>query len=601
MPTATIQNASDVAHELAEIDSRTAAFLGNEIDDATFTPFRVSHGIYSQKQVGVQMVRIKVPAGVLRADQLDAVADIAARYSSRPEIHITTRQDLQLYFINLADVPQIAQELAAAGLTTRESGGNVVRNVKCCPMAGLHPAAPFDPTPYALAVHERFIRRDEVIAVRDGQSKTYFTLPRKFKIAFSGCCGDIDCGQAAINDVGLLAEVRTVAGVPVRGFQMKVGGGLSSQPRNAQELVNFVPADELLPWIEAVLRVFALHGNYDMSPSGRRRARLKHLIADRGWEWFRQEVYRVREDLPAQAAIAVPPSESADRSARARCDAADIGDQTAYQRWYRHATKAQRQDGFRVCTINAPEGNLQLAQARLIARVARKYGDGTIRLSDGQNAVIRWVREENVPHLYAEIAASGKGSAALTSSADVVSCPGADTCRLGITSSKGLAAEVRQLFSVEPELLVDDVAVGAIRIRVSGCPNGCGQHHIGTIGFHGGTQTVQLEGQGRQVPVAAVLLGGRLDRSGATFAQRIGIIPARRAADAVLALVSLYRAGRRNGESFDDWACRVPMESAAAALLPLTAKDSSDTALFRDAGHDDVYVFTGVGESECAK
>lgn len=576
-----------IAEEIRLFEEQADLYMKQVVGEKEFTPTQRLHGVYGQSNSDRHMVRIKIPSGILTAEQVAILSDVVERFDQRQVGHITTRQNVQIYGVKLEDTPEVMRQLAPIGLTTREACGNTVRNVKCCPFAGLHPTAPFDPTPYALAATEKFLRNDEIIAVREDGEKTFFKLPRKFKISFGGCCGDEDCGQAAINDIGLLAALRHEGGRAIRGFELRVGGGLAAQPREATVLVDFVPGDEVLIWIEAVLRVFAGHGNYDMSPRGRAHARLKYVIWEKGWEWFKEEVYRVRATLPAKEPIDLPPDETGERSASTTGGTPVVQE---FHRWLSVNTRPQRQDGFRACYAAVPLGDLSAEQWRQIGRMAGRWGDGTVRLTDQQNLLFRWVRDENAANLYADLRSAGLAEARAGLVGDVTSCPGADTCRLGITSSKGLTRDLRQFLDGEGESLASDADVGQIHIKISGCPNSCAQHQLATIGLHGGSQTMMVHGQKKQIPAAMLVLGGRLGRAGASFARKMLVLPARKVRLALPLLAELYRETRSVGETFEAWAQRIDKALVVKKLEPLTKKDPADPDLFIDAGKTEAFV-----------
>ncbi len=602
-----------IQSELAAYDSATAKFTAQQMPEKDFTAFRVLHGVYATRLPNRHMTRVKVPAGVLTSVQLRGLGQILAKYSSptpcngktpTPRAHLTTRQDIQIYDLHLADTPYILKELAELNLTTREAGGNAIRNVKCCPMAGLHSSAPFDPTPYALAVSKYFLRRNDVIATRDGAPKTYSSLPRKIKIAFSGCCGQgpdaPDCGQAWINDIGLFVATRRFNGQVVRGFRIVIGGGLSTQPQAAHELVDFAPADEIIPWIDAVVRVFAQYGSYDMTPAGRRKARLKHLILDKGWEWFAKEVEEVRGRLPRIVAIPAIAEEAPSRSAGNVSLCVSVDGDPNYARWLKTSVQETRHPGFLAVHIFVSSSNLSPQQLGLLGDVAECYGDSTVRLAGEQQVVLRWVRKENLAPLYAALRAAKLNTIKAAGVADIATCPGSLTCRIGLTNAPGLGKLINDWF-VSNELILPP-ETGDIHIRVSGCPNGCAGHHVATIGFNGVIRTVTgTDGQKHTLPMASVLLGGSLKVSGVNFAKPIGTYAVKQIPDVLQKLVALYTATRNGQESFAKWAGRIEADKVAEALSGITIPAAVPPEFFVDAGTTEPYVLGNAATSECAK
>lgn len=599
--------------ELAAYDTATARFTSQQIPEKEFTPFRVLHGVYATRLPNRHMTRVKVPAGILTAVQLRGLAQIVAKYSSPPtcngktpsaRAHLTTRQDIQIYDLHLADTPYILKELAEIGLTTREAGGNAIRNVKCCPIAGLHSSAPFDPTPYALAVSRYFLRRDEVIATRDGQPKTYSSLPRKIKIAFSGCCGQgpdaTDCGQAWINDIGLFASTRRFNGQVVRGFRIVVGGGLSTQPHPANELVDFVPADEMIPWIDAIIRVFAQYGSYDMTPAGRRKARLKHLILEKGWEWFAKEAEGVHARLQRVVAIAQVPDETPARSAGHVALCVSVDGDPNYARWLKTAVKPTRHDGFLAVSIHVPSANLTPQQLGLLGDVAECYGDGTVRLGGEQVVMLRWIRKDNLTPLYAALRAAKLNSIKPGGVLDVTTCPGSLTCRIGITNSPGLGEMISEWFEKNESLVPHNT--GDIHARVSGCPNSCSGHHVGTLGFHGAARILPAaDGQKRAIPMTTMFLGGSLKLSGVTFGRQIGTYAVQQIPDVLKKLMELYASTRNEHEPFAKWAGRIEAEKVTAHLSGIVIPTPVPAEFCFDAGTIEPFVLGAAATGECAK
>lgn len=600
--------------ELAAYDTATARFTAQQMTEKDFAPFRVLHGVYATRLPNRHMTRVKVPAGILTAAQLRGLGQIVGKYSSPQPIngkipaaraHLTTRQDIQMYDLHLADTPYILKELAELGLTTREAGGNAIRNVKCCPFAGLHSSAPFDPTPYALAVSRYFLRRDDVIATRDGQPKTYSTLPRKIKIAFSGCCGHggdaKDCGQAWINDIGLFVATRRFNGQLVRGFRIVVGGGLSTQPQPANELVDFAPVDEIIPWIDAVIRVFAQYGSYDMTPAGRRKARLKHLIMEKGWEWFAREVEGVHARLPRIVAIQMMQDETPARSAgHVALNVSVEGDQN-YVRWLKTAVRPTRHEGFLAVSIHVPAANLTPQQLGLLGDVAECYSDGQVRIGGEQLIMLRWVRKDNLAPLYAALRAAKLNTVKPAGVLDMTTCPGALTCRIGITNAPGLGQMVSDWFEKNESLLPHET--GEIHVRLSGCPNSCAGHHIGTIGFHGAARIVAAaDGQKRAVPMATMFLGGGLKLSGVVFGRMVGTYAVQQIPEVLRKLMEFYVASHTPHEPFAKWAFRIEAEKVADYLSGIVIPTPAPAEFFFDAGTIEPFILSNVAAtSQCTK
>jgi sulfite reductase (ferredoxin) len=574
----------EVAAEIDNFERETEAYLeGKGLGDG-YRPFRLQHGIYGQRQDHNQMVRVKIPHGSLTADQMDVLADVAEKFSARPIGHVTTRQDVQFHFIKLDKTPTIMRMLAQAGLTTREACGNTVRNVTADHFSGLCPDTVFDVTPYAEAVARHCLRHP--VAQK---------LPRKFKVAFSACAHDH--GLIPIHDLGAMAVVRRENGVERRGFRMSVGGGLGAAPRVADVLDEFLPAEELVRTVEAVLRIFDRLGER----RNRNKARIKFLIARVGIEEFRR---LLREELAEMPPAEGGPYREADFSlleeAPAHPSAASVGGNGAspapgFDSWKATNAVAQRQAGYYMAYVTLPIGDLTVDQFRALAAVARRYSGGRIRTAVNQNMVLRWVRGDDLPAVHADLAAAGLGEGGAVALSDVMSCPGADTCSLGITSSKGLGRALRDRLAENGTL--DDSLVRQIRIKISGCPNSCGHHHIADIGFHGAS----VHKDGRLVPSFQMLLGGNGSGEGA-IAKPVMKIAARYVPDAVVHLIEQYKSDRREDEPFGDYVQRLGTGYFKELLdeyreMPEFERDPT---AFVDWGASKLFDLEGMGEGECA-
>ncbi len=564
--------------EIDTFDRFVHDFWAGRLNPDDFKRFRLQHGIYGQRQQDVQMLRVKIPWGGLTAAQLERLADIAER-TPRGVGHVTTRQNVQFHFVPLADVPSLMRSLAGAGLTTREACGNTVRNVTVGHCAGICPREPFDPTPYAEAV-ARFLLRNPLNQ----------NLPRKFKIAFSGC-GD-DTGLTPIHDVGARAVVRTVDGRSVRGFAIAFGGGLGPAPQLAQPLEEFTPADDLLPTVAAIVRVFDRYGNRE----NRNLARMKFVLRKLGVDAVRALVLREREALRLTMAFpAIVPWEERPRRPAGAAPAAEsagpLALDPAYARWRSTNVLAQRQPGWAAVTVRLVRGDATAAQLRLVARLAGEFGQGGVRTTNQQNLQLRWIPVAALPAVYRALAAAGLALPGAERLVDITSCPGADTCQLGITSSRGLALALSEMIERDLSDLADDPG---LRIKISGCPNSCGQHHIAGIGLYGGARKFH----GEQAPTYQVMLGARLHGE-ARFGKPVARVPARRVPAAVRALLEVYRADRLAGETFDAFVDRVGTDRLGAVLAPWTELPPSAEApdQYLDWGADSAFaVETGPGE-----
>ncbi len=557
--------------DLDEFLAKLEAFERGELPADQWRAYRLLRGTYDQRGGGdLYMVRSKLPQGVVTADQLDALAEAAERWS-RGFAHVTTRQNLQLHFVPGRGAEAALQHLAEAGITSREACGNAVRNVTACPLGGVAPGEVYDTTPYADALARHFLRHP-----------LSSSLPRKFKIAFEGCREDH--AAAAIHDLGFFARVEGGR----RGFLVRAAGGTATVPASAPVLVPFLPAGELLGLAEAVLRVFHRLGNR----ADRNKARMKFLVKTLGWEGFAREVEQafaaVREEgiAPLPFDPERPPEEGPPAGPRAaapapavvaatvlaqrprgpgiapevRPDLAPAPDRLAAFR--RTNVRPQRQAGFAVVTVTLPLGDASSGQLQALAGLARAYGDGTVRFTRGQDAQLRWVPEGDVPALFLRLAAAGLGLDGAGTPADVVSCPGAETCKLAVTHSRGLGRLLEAHVRAHPALAQ---AAPDLDLNVSGCPNGCSQHHVATIGLQGSLKKVGEQA----VPQYFVLVGGGVGDDGARFGRLAAKVPARRVPEAVERLVALYAKERQPGEGAPAFFRRLPIDQAKAALRGL--------------------------------
>jgi len=564
--------------EISRFEERVQQLQSGEITPEQFRPFRLKHGTYGQRQPGFQMLRVKVAAGALKSDQLRGLADLADEYSTGRG-HLTTRENVQFHFVKLEKVATAMRLLADAGLTTREACGNTVRNVTACPVAGICPGEAFDVTPYALGVSRYLLRHPD-----------FHDLPRKFKIAFSGCENDGDCAVAGIHDVGLIAQVRENNGTAQRGFKILVGGGLGSLPTESAVLADFLPEEELLPTIEAVLRVFTETGNR----KNKLLARLKYVLRAKGIEEFRRLVAEKRKvsTAPAQkfvvpspiqpALVTIAPAPLSSSAAVSRPD-------PEYDRWTESNLMSQRQAGYGAIWIKLPAGTFYSNQMRGLAVVLEKNELTGVRIAVNQDLVIPWVPFDRVRAIYNDLHELDLATTGARTISDVTGCPGATTCNLGITRSLTLAEVLsRELNGYR------DPEIQKLRIKISGCPNSCGHHHIADIGFYGNVRKIGEQ----QAPYYQLLLGGKVDAHGVRFARQIMAVPARPIPAIIRELLAFYQHDRRAAETFSDWAGRTPDKTISERLRPFADVNSSSEDIFVDWGDTETYSLK-LGRGEC--
>ncbi len=577
----------------ADIDKyrqQYAKFQAGELSEEVFRVFRLTNGIYGQRQGGThQMVRVKVPYGSIQPEQLEMIGWLVDAYS-RGWGHITTRQNIQFHFVELDQIPEVLTHLASVGLTTREACGDTVRNVQGCHLAGACPHEKLDISPWAEATYRHFVRNP--ISQR---------LPRKFKINFSGC--EADCGQAMFNDVGVIGVTRPGAdGEVERGFRVFIAGGLGTTPHPALALEDFTPRDELLPTIEACLRVFDQAGNRD----NKLRARMKWLVDTLGFEEVQRRVLTQRKFLVAStswpggipADVQVDGDDPAGAGDPAEVTAighgtpVSIGTGSEYQRWDRANVVRGIRDGTVSAYAQAHLGDITGDQFRALAALQRDLG-ADVRLTNRQNAVFRGLHPDDLPVVHDRLDAIGMARPGAELSRDVVACPGADTCRLAVTQSRGLGHAIGE--RLESEGLAE---VGGIRVNISGCPNSCGQHHASDIGFFG----AERRAHGRSAPGYQMLLGGHIGQQQMHFGDKALRLPARNAPEATVRVIRRFTEERQAGEAFRDWMQRVGGARAVAAGL----KDldefptyDDDPSFYVDYDETGPYVVE-TGASECA-
>ena len=528
------------------------------------------------------MQRIKIPYGKLSADQLDTLSELAEEYSDQI-LHITTRQDIQLHFIHIEDTPDLMRRLAAVGITTREACGNTVRNVTACPYAGVCNTESFDVTPYANAI-------------------TYFLLGhpdtqdfgRKFKIAFSGC-KDEPCGLTNFHDAGAIARTRIVDGQLKRGFEFTVGGGLGAVPYPAALFDEFLPEEELLPMTQAVCRVFARLGERE----NRARARVKFVVKKLGIEEFKRVVLEERAKLrPDERWTAfLADLHVTDEKPLKPGRALGPGPYPpGFDAWRKSNVRPQAQAGYSTAKVTLPLGDFTPGQGRLLADLARKYTGDSLRATVEQNMLFRWVVDADLPEFYAELSKVGLHQAGADSITDVTSCPGTDTCKLGISSSRGLATELHKQLTVLSDSM--DPAAKELHIKCSGCSNSCGQHHVADLGFLGVSRNVN----GRRVPHFQLVIGGQYAHNAGSYGLAIGAIPSKRVPEAVKTLTDRFVNEKQAGETFQSFVGRIGKKEIRKLVDQLNVIPSyeQDPSFYSDWGDPREYTIGDLGVGECA-
>jgi len=528
------------------------------------------------------MQRIKIPYGKLTADQLDTLSDLAEEYSDQI-LHITTRQDIQLHFIHIEDTPDLMRRLAAAGITTREACGNTVRNVTACPYAGVCSTESFDVIPYA----------DALAFFLLGHPDTQ-DFGRKFKVAFSGC-KDEPCGLTNFHDAGAIARTRMVNGELKRGFEYYVGGGLGAVPYPATLFDEFLPEEELFPITQAVCRVFARLGERE----NRARARLKFVVKKLGIEEFKRLVLEERAKLrPDERWVSFLKDlhVTDEKPLKAGSELAPGGYPEGFEAWRKTNVQAQSQPGYSTAKVTLPLGDFTPAQGRLMADLARRFTGDSLRATVEQNMLFRWVSNADLPAFYHELRKAGLGEAGADHITDVTSCPGTDTCKLGISSSRGLATELHKQLTVIADTL--DPAAQGLHIKCSGCSNSCGQHHVADMGFLGVSRNVN----GRRVPHFQLVIGGQYKNNGGSYGLAIGAIPSKHVPKAVKTLTDRFVAEKLDAETFQAFVARIGKKEIRKLVDQLAVIPSyeQDPSYYSDWGDPREYTIGDLGVGECA-
>ena len=584
----------------------------DKVDEKVFAETRLRRGVYGQRYDNGQrhdgkesrrldypngkntkgpntlwdapgMQRIKIPYGGMNPEQLEAMAELAEEYSDGIA-HITTRQDFQLHYIHIEDTPTIMRRLAAAGITTREACGNSVRNVTACPYAGVCPDEGFDVTPYARALSRFLLGHPDVQ-----------NFGRKFKPSFSGCAQHA-CGLAAMHDLGFTAVVREVDGKQQRGFRLVVGGGLGAVPQQAKVFDEFLSPEEILPTAQAIARVFTRHGE----KKNRARARMKFLVQGWGIEKFKEAVAEERAKLvedPLWSECLKDTGEDDETPLRPPGELPEIESSPEFTQWLKTNTGDQRQPGYVTATVMLPMGDITADQLRDLADIVRRFTPGSIRTTVEQNFVLRWISKADLPDLYEALDAAELGSPGAGSIVDIVACPGTDTCKLGLASSRGLAAELRTRL-IEKGFEMDQ-AIQDLHIKISGCFNSCGQHHVCDIGFYGVSRTVN----GFKVPHFQIVVGGQWENNAGSYGLPIVAIPAKRIPRAVELMTDYYLRMRQKGERFVEFAQRVGKTQIRQVLEELRQdppEHDEEPSFYVDWADPREYTTGDIAKGECA-
>ena len=566
----------EVKQEIEEFTAEVERLSRGEVDPEDFKRYRLQQGIYGQRQDNVQMVRTKHSAGRVTAEQLLCLADFADKYSNNI-LHVTTRQDFQFHYVKIDDVPQGLQGLAEHGVTTREACGNTVRNVTACHKAGTCKEEVFDVAPYSKAITNYLIRHTLTQ-----------NLPRKFKISLGGCRG---CGLGPIQDIGLNAQIKNKNGKEVRGFKVLIGGGLGSFPHGAKPLTDFIPADNLLRMCEAIVQIFDKYGD----KKNRNKARLKYVLDKLGLDKIK-ELYE--EEYAALAGKKFPAIEIPDESTPATPSYKvnnEFDKNPEFLNWKKRNTSEQKQSGYYNVQIKLALGDITSDKARAIAKIASDFAGGIIVNTVNQNMMVPWVNDDALSTVYAELRKVELHKAGTEEIRDITCCPGSETCNLGITASRGL---VKHLNNEMENGFPNSQELDHISIKASGCPNSCGQHHIASIGFHGGAKKIN----GVLAPHYEVLLGGGVDEDTVTFGTSVIKIPSKNAPQATRQVIDAYKNEKNENESFGEFFKRKGKDFFRELLYSLRDLPDieKDPQAYIDFGSEKKFSLEDRGQGECA-
>ncbi len=560
-----------VQKDILDLEAKIRLFKEGKIDEEKFRSLRLARGVYGQRQEGVQMIRIKLPYGKVTSNQLRRICEVSDEYSTG-RLHITTRQDIQIHYVDLNRTPELWAELEKDEVTLREACGNTVRNVTASETAGIDPNEPFDVSPYAHGLFKYFLRNPI------GQE-----MGRKFKVSFSA--SDADTGLSYMHDLGFIAKIEN----GVTGFKVMLGGGLGSQPRHADELFSFLPSNQIIPLMEAVIRVFDRYGER----KSRAKARMKFLIKDIGLEAFKELLAREKTAVPFESFDIDVENYPAVNIAKVHVPEIHIENQEAFDRWKSTNIVAQKQNGYVAIGIKVLLGDFYTDKARALADLVERYAASEIRLSLRQNILIPYVVESLLPFFYTELEKLGFTEAGYNKAVDITACPGTDTCNLGIASSTGIAEELERVIRTEyPNYIHNKDVV----IKISGCMNACGQHNMADIGFQG--MSVRTKSK-LVAPALQVLLGGgNFGNGNGRFADKVVKVPSKRGPEALRLILNDYDANA-NGLSFADYYEQKGQMYFYDFLKPLSDVENLAPEDFIDWGNTEKYE-QAIGVGECA-
>ncbi|MEM9824034.1 MAG: nitrite reductase [Bacteroidota bacterium] len=572
-----LHHISDLAaKDVIELQQKIKAFKTGKMQEERFKHYRLTRGVYGQRQLGVHMFRTKIPYGKLTSEQLIRLADVSEKYTNG-NLHLTTRQNIQYHYVKLDDSPAIWTELAELGVTAREACGNTVRNITASARAGIDPSEPFDVSPYVEATFQYFLR-----------NPICQEMGRKIKIAFSS--SDVDSAYTYFHDFGFIPKLKQQNGETIRGFKVVLAGGLGAQSMLAQTAYEFLPTDQIIPFMEATIRVFDRHGEREK----RYKARMKFLLKQLGLDAFLKLIEQERKAIKYQSVPIdakevlpdIPPQTDLETSNFLQAN-------EGYQRWLATNVFEQKQKGYYAVQVRVPRGDIHAERARLFARLVREYAANDIRITVNQGFLLRFIPWEVLPLLYQGLAGLDLARPGFDSIADVTSCPGTDTCNLGVTNSTGLAAQLEEVIAEEYPALIEEAN---LHIKISGCMNACGQHMAANIGFHGSS----IKKKPLVIPAMQIVLGGGVDPNGTgQIADKVIKLPTKRIPDALRIILNDYEEHGAEQDYFNQYYRQQGKKYFYGLLKSLADVSTLEGNDFFDWGQDAAYQ-QAIGVGECA-
>lgn len=561
--------------DILELEARIDKFKRGEIEEDKFKLYRLTRGVYGQRQAGVQMIRIKLPYGKMTPSQLVKIAEVSDKYATG-NLHLTTRQDIQLHYVKMEESPALWADLEEEDVTLREACGNTVRNVTASPDAGINPKEPFDVTPYAHALTHYFLRNP---ICQD--------MGRKLKIAFAA--DETDTAMTYFHDIGFIPKLRYEHNQAIKGYKVVIGGGLGAQAMAAQTAYDFLPANEVIPFSEALIRVFDRYGER----ANRNKARLKFLLKKMGLNQLMaliqeeknglsQQEYPVAHDL---VKTLIPEEKTIPE--------AQIEDWNAFEEWHRTNVFEQKQRGFYGIWVRVSLGDIPSTTARKLAELVHKFAADDIRVTANQGLLIKYVRPELLPYFFEQLGALDLNKPGFGSTHDITACPGSDTCNLAVTNSTALTSELEAMLKNNFKDLTSEQQV---KIKISGCMNACGQHMAANIGFHGSS----IKNGALIIPAMQVVIGGGVSQDGKGFiAEKVIKVPTKRIPRALKLLLEHYEEHAEESEYFNDFYYRLGKMHFYQLLKPLANVESLKEEDYKDWGKTEHFI-PEIGVGECA-